>query len=305
MNTTKKSHYVWEYYLKSWAENNFIFCSFNGKPVIKVSLNKVANKRYFYKVTPFNNFEKQLLIRAIDRSLPPNKYKFLMLYLDSINWRFMAQKTLNLKDNEKSNIQLGEDLMGEDEQSFIKFLDSLKDNNVAFCVSNENIFKFYSLILMQYFRTKRIYDDLKKGIDELVCEELKTDSNEIFNVQNIITPFRQIMSYNVAHYLITTKSKTILLKNNTSQEFITSDQPVLNTYADYSTLNRHTDKFELYYPITPNIAILISNNDKYDNVSELNLDEVDYYNRKIINASQMQVYCSKANSLDRYIDKSE
>lgn len=48
-----------------------------------------------------------------------------------------------------------------------------------------------------------------------------------------------------------------------------------------------------------NIAI-ISNNDKYDNVSELNLDEVDYYNRKIINASQMQVYCSSATALNRY-----
>lgn len=300
MNVTKRSHFVFEYYLQNWATDKLIYVSMNSNSPFQVSVENIANKRYFYKVTPFNKFEKQLLINTINRSLPPEKYQFLMQYLNCLEWRFLAQKVLNLKDSEQSNIQLGEDLMGEDEQSFITFLDSLKDNNVAFCVSNENIYKFYSLILMQYFRTKRMYDDLKRGIEELICEELKTESNEIFNVQNIITPFRQIMSYNVAYYLITTKSKTILLKNTTSQEFITSDQPVLNTYADYSTLNRHTDKFELYYPITPNIAILISNNDKYDNVSELNLDEVDYYNRKIINASQMQVYCSSATALNRY-----
>lgn len=307
MNITKRSHFVFEYYLQNWATDKLIYVSMNSNSPFQVSVENIANKRYFYKVTPFNKFEKQFLTDTINRSLPPEKFKFLMQYLNCLELRFTAQKVLNLKDSEQSNIQLGEDLMGEDEQSFIKFLDNLKNNNVAFCVSNENIFKFYSLILMQYFRTKRLYDNLKKGVDELVCEELKTESNEIFNVQNIITPFRQIMSYNVAHYLITTKSKTILLKNNTSQEFITSDQPVLNTYADYSILNHHTDKFELYYPITPNIAILISDNDKYDNVSELNsnLDEVDYYNRKIINASQMQVYCSSATALDRYINKIE
>lgn len=305
MNVTKGSHFVFKYYLQSWATDNLIFASINSNSPFKVSVENIAHKRYFYKVTSFNNFEKQFLIDTIDRCLPPEKYKFLMQYLNGLEWRFMAQKVLNLKDSEKSNIQLGEDLMNEDEQSFIKFLDSLKDNNVAFCVSNENIYKFYSLVLMQYFRTKRMYDDLKRGIDELICEELNTESNEILNVQNIITPFRQIMSYNAAHYLITTKSKTILLKNNTSQEFITSDQPVLNTYVDYSILNRHTDKFELYYPITPNIAILISNNNKYNKVSEmyLNIDEVDYYNKKIINASELQVYCSKATALDRYIDK--
>lgn len=307
MNVTRRSHFVYEYYLRSWATDKLIFASMHSCPPFQVSVENIAHKRDFYKVTAFNEIEKNFLIRTIDRTLPPDKYKFLMQYLGCFEWRFKAQKLLNLKDSEKSNIQLGEDLMNEDEQDFIKFLDSLKDNNIAFCVSNENIYKFYSLILMQYFRTKRMYDDLKKGIDELICEELKTESNEILNVQNIITPFRQIMAYNVAHYLINNKSKTILFKNNTSQEFITSDQPVLNTYVDYSTLNRHTDKVELYYPITPNIAILISNNDKYNNVSEvcLNIDEVDYYNRKIMNASKLQVYCSKVTALDRYIDKIE
>lgn len=303
MNITKKSHYVFEYYLQSWARDNLIFTSMNGNFPFKVSLDKIANKRYFYKITPFNKIEKQFLIRAIDKSLPPDKYEFLTIYLDGFDWRFTAQKALNLKDSEKSNIQLGEDLMTSDEQTFIKFLVSLKNNNVAFCVRNENIYKFYSLILMQYLRTKRMYDDLKIGIDEFICKELKTELNNIVNVQNIITPLRQIMSYNIAHYLISTKSKTILLKNNTSQEFITSDQPVLNTYVDYSTLNRHTDKIEIYYPITPNIAILISNSDKYNKCSDiyLNMDAVDYYNKKIINSSELQIYCSKPHSLERYI----
>ena len=307
MSVTKRSHFVFKYYLESWATDKLIFASMHSNPPFQVSVENIAHKRYFYKVTSFNQIEKQFLIRTIDRSLPPDRYEFLMLYLRCFEWRFMAQKALNLKNSEKSNIQLGEDLMDEDEQDFIKFLDSLKDNNVAFCINNENIYKFYSLILMQYFRTKRMYNDLKKGMAELICEELKTERNELLNVQNLITPFRQIMSYNVANYLIKTQSKTILLKNNTPQEFITSDQPVLNTYVDYSILNRHTDKFELYYPITPNIAILISNNDKYDKVSkiDLNIGEVDYYNRKIINASEMQVYCSKATALDRYINKSE
>ena len=163
MNVTKRSHFVFEYYLQNWATDNLIFASMNSNSPFQVSVENIAHKRYFYKVTPFNKFEKQFLIDAIDRSLPPEKYKFLIQYLNGLEWRFVAQNVLNLKDSEKSNIQLGEDLMSEDEQSFIKFLDSLKDNNIAFCVSNENIYKFYSLVLMQYFRTKRMYDDLKRA----------------------------------------------------------------------------------------------------------------------------------------------
>lgn len=287
MSKTKKSHYVWRHYLRNWASDESIYCSINGNKPIKNSLDNVANKRYFYELAPFNKFEKEFLIKSIDKSLPAFIVSSLVNYIESIDQYFQKQ---NLRDiNESNNTQIGENLMSDDENSFIAIFNKLTCGDIDYCTNKNNIISFYLFVLMQYFRTKRIYDDLAN------IEEIR--------VKSIITPFRKIMSFNIANCLISTKSKTILLRNNTSQEFITSDQPVLNTYVDYSTLNRHTDRIELYYPITPNIAILISNNDKFNNCSDicLNIDEVDYYNKKIINSSELQVYCSKANALDRYI----
>lgn len=288
MSKTKKSHYVWQYYLRNWATLGSIYCSINGNKPIKNSLDNVANKRYFYELAPFNEVEKEFLIKCIDNNLPAGIVSCLVSYLESLDIYFQSQEK-RTDFHESINIQFGENLMTSDENSSITIFDNLTRGNIDYCTNKDNIICFYLFVIMQYFRTKRIYDDLA-NIKEI-------------RVKSIITPFRKIMACNVTNYLISTKSKTILLRNNTPQEFITSDQPVCNTYVDYSILNRHTDKLELYYPITPNIAILISNNDKYNRSSDifLNIDEVDYYNRKIINSSEMQVYCSKATALDRYI----
>lgn len=290
MDVTKRSHFVWKYYLRSWADENSIFCSICGKSAVKISLKKVANKRYFYEITPFNDYEKDLLLSAIDKSLPKDIIENLVRYINSIDIRFKHQSFLNVNLNHDFNRQLGEDLMTADEKAFRPFIDNIKKENIDYCVSPDNIIVFYIYVAMQYMRTKRIFEDLKKGI------------NENIDIQNIITPFRRIMSFNIANYFIQTKSKTLLLKNNTQQEFITSDQPVINTCVDYSILDKHTDKLEFYYPITPKIAILITNDIKYENISniDLNLNDVDFYNKKIIKASDLQVFSSTITGLDRY-----
>ena len=109
-NVTKKSHFVWKYYLRNWATDGSIFCSMNGSIPQKTSLDNVANKRYFYKLTSFNQFEKEFLIRAIDKSLPQHIISNLILFIESIEHYFLSQKST--PENSVSNIQLGENLMG-------------------------------------------------------------------------------------------------------------------------------------------------------------------------------------------------
>ena len=286
-NVTKKSHFIWKYYLKSWATHGSIFCSIDGNIPQKTSLNNVANKRYFYKFEPFNQREKDFLIRAIDKSLPQPIISSLIRYIESMERYFLNQKG-SLANRALKNIQLGENLMGADENEFMPFLDSLLLGKIDFCLKDENLISFYLFILMQYFRTKKIYDDLS------TIEELRIDS--------VITPLRRILAFNTAKYLYQNDFRTILLLNSTHQEFVTSDQPVCNTCVNYSILSRCTDKLELYYPISPSKAILITSNDFMQN-KQLDMGEVDFYNRKIINASQMQVYGSDKVSLERYLDK--
>lgn len=286
-NITKKSHFVWQYYLRSWATEGSIFCSMNGSIPRKTSLDNVANKRYFYRLAPFNRFEKEFLIRAIDKNLPQYIVSSLIRFVESVERYFLDRKNM-LENCAFKNIQLGEDLMGADENDFMPFLYSLKLGEIDYCLKDENLISFYLFVLMQYFRTKKIYDDLS------TIKEIR--------INNVIMPLRRILAFNTANYLYQNNYYTFLLLNSTTQEYITSDQPVCNTYVDYSVLNRHTDDLELYYPISPTKAILITRNSFTQN-KQLSLEDVDYYNKKIINASQMQVYGSGKMSLKRYLDK--
>lgn len=291
MSVTKKSHYVWQYYLKSWATKDSIYCSIDGRTPFLTSLDNVANKRYFYKLKKFNEDEKEFLINLINKNLPSFVVDSLKEYINNIEKYFQWQDTHNASTtNEVNNIQIGEDEMSSIETGCLKLINNLKSGNIQYCISEENRITLYIFVAMQYLRTKRIYDDLVQG-----------NLQEI-NTENIIAPFRKIMSFNIAYYFYALDYKILLLRNRTNQEFITSDQPVINTLVDYSKLNRHTDDMKLYYPISPSIAILITRDEQIDGeVKYLDLNSVEKYNMQMVMASQHQVYCSSSRSLAKYI----
>lgn len=288
MSTTKRCHFVWREYLTNWESDKTLFCSVYQVKPRPLAPKKVANQRYFYEIAPFNDFEKEILIKAIDRSLPQPIINSLIKYLDSIE-RYFQRRELSNNLCVRDPRQLGEDLMTKDEEIFIPFLNKLVQGDLDYCLKDANRISFYTFVLMQYLRTKRMFDGLK-SIEEI-------------HIKSVITPLRRIIAYNMANYFEKNKFSTILLLNHTQQEFITSDQPAINTFVDYSNLNRHTEQFELYYPVTPKKAILITNTKNYAQKAcrELSLSEVDYYNKKEINASEMQVYGSNENFWYRYM----
>ncbi|NOS75740.1 MAG: DUF4238 domain-containing protein [Methyloglobulus sp.] len=91
----------------------------------------------------------------------------------------------------------------------------------------------------------------------------------------------------------------VLLKNNTSVEFITSDQPVINTYAIGFNETEAPEELELYYPVSPKLAILITNNIEIrnSNIVVPNINQVKNYNRMIIQQSHSQIFTSSKEAL--------
>ena len=88
-------------------------------------------------------------------------------------------------------------------------------------------------------------------------------------------------------------------QRNEGNPFLTSDQPVINLKADYHTVTEEIDGIVFYYPITPNLAILVNSdylNDEY-NVTET---EVDKYNRAVIAASNEFIFSNTVTAIKRY-----
>lgn len=93
-------------------------------------------------------------------------------------------------------------------------------------------------------------------------------------------------------YISSNKYNVVLLDNNSTIPYITEDQPIINTYSDYTKINKHADNLEYYYPISPNIAILITNDLKYNDnlVKNIDEDEVMKYNQMIKASSQKFIF---------------
>ena len=79
------------------------------------------------------------------------------------------------------------------------------------------------------------------------------------------------------------------LNNKTNISFITGDQPVINIAERKK--NDKIKKLIFYYPISPKIAILVSNNfHKNENVDITENNQVKQYNKSIVQESLEQIY---------------
>ena len=84
----------------------------------------------------------------------------------------------------------------------------------------------------------------------------------------------------------------------TGTEFITGDQPIINTRADRIDPQTPPTESELCYPLTPELALLLDFDAGYAREQRtLAENEVDAYNDTISKHSESQVYARSEASL--------
>ena len=47
-----------------------------------------------------------------------------------------------------------------------------------------------------------------------------------------------------------------MIENNSKEDFITGDQPVINTFSFNAPKNESPENLAFYYPISPDLAVL-------------------------------------------------
>ncbi len=104
-------------------------------------------------------------------------------------------------------------------------------------------------LYVQYFRTKK----MKKAF----LKECKDRSHELVMEKswNIISyTFASTMAVNIAS---DESLKFTFIENKTSNYFLKCDQPIFNICSDELDNEGNVNKIELYYPLTPNFALII------------------------------------------------
>lgn len=154
---------------------------------------------------------------------------------------------------------------------------------------------FVHFMCVQYVRTKKLQDTM--------FELLK--GNNIVNIENSWGVLRHIFATTIAWNIVNKNTfKIILLKNISSIPFITGDQPIINIHP-INKENQEVSELELYFPISPNLAILLSKKSEYSeyNQKNINQSEVETYNKFVIDSFHEQVYSNSKEILEKYFNK--
>ena len=69
------------------------------------------------------------------------------------------------------------------------------------------------------------------------------------------------------------------------------------------SINEAVENLEFYYPLSPHLAILLTQDGSYHKSEILSLSEqeVDRYNRAIIEKSHSQIYAASEEAIARYV----
>lgn len=337
MSTTKKQHLIWRKYLAPWTddiastEGNIAYydkVKKMGKP--KKSITNIGFDKYSYDISMIKDEDKKAIIAYFEKWL--NQQSLLKLEpkiteSPDILERDFIEKNF-ISPIERKGISILEKLYQyefpfEGPTVLEQFADFLKYILFQTILTNEKLFSdeeilslqkivlskfdgedkrydFYEFFAVQMLRTWRSKETVLKSI---IATVEKYDISCLKDTSEAMFPLMMVVNSQIFATAFCKNNFYIeLLRNNTSQNFITGDFPIINLCADYNNTNLPVDRLELYYPITPKIAIICKNTIKKNCINDLNdITIIDSYNKMIFDAAVKEVYaCCNSKDLETY-----
>jgi len=274
--------------------------------VFEASLESVANERDFYRVAELSKEEIDFIKTVV---IEPSATPFQSLHIDLINTfqfphelrrytQLVGSKvpaTEKMIEEAVNNLQ--EDFHGRIEADSIAYLDFIKAGNTKFFDTKDGCLGFAYFLCVQYTRTKRMKVRLLAGVTPI----------ENVNLEKVWGVLSHIIATNVGGSIFVDRAKyrLVLLDNCSENQFITGDQPVVNIFATGDPKNP-PQQLELYYPVSPTKAVLLTERQEYQNEQRRSVGrvEITYYNEQILKNRHEQMYAASREALEDYLHTS-
>ncbi|WP_421238554.1 DUF4238 domain-containing protein [Aeromonas enteropelogenes] len=306
MTIKRRHHYVWRKYLKTWAEDDLIWCLRN-KRIFQSNLMGIAQERDFYKLNELReddiNFVKLYVDSIPDQSLRDMckgwATKFItaseiIRSLRSISLEGENKKIDEMIDSLIYNTE--EDLHSAIEISSIHTINRLIERKEDTFDNRSDYIKFIHYLCTQYTRT----NSMKQRAILSDPGHLKVDMSKVWNILS------HIVATSIGLSIIREQGQwsVVTLINKSDTKFITTDQPVINTFAAFERQPEEDDELELYYPLSPMIAILLTKK-TFQGAREIIIDnqQAKHYNLSMISLAHEQIFSSSSTELECLIAK--
>jgi hypothetical protein len=153
-------------------------------------------------------------------------------------------------------IEHQEDDYSRMESRAVAHLEALQGGDVTFFADDEEAIKFSYFLAHQYFRTKAIRDRIRDTFPS------QSDKERFERTWPIL---RYIFATNIGCEIFRSRKsvKLQVVKAAPGMKFITSDQPAINTYGAFVPERTPIEKMELFYPVSPTRAVILSGHPVY------------------------------------------
>ncbi len=292
----RRHHTIWRKYMEAWAgSDGRVWCQQNGKRHRTGTLN-LGLRNDFYRLKEITDETLKGIEKLVIEPMPDQRDRetargWIPMFREVFALRDLLQRGgISDADVEKAvDIKIcntEENMHAEAEGAALDMLHALRDGDAKMISSESTYVDFSRFLGLQYMRTPGI---ASKAIETLQEMPGGFDGTAAWGL------IRTIWATMIAKGIYVSRKQTRLsfLEAGPSDEFVTSDQPVINL--------GHTEHLELYYPLTPTRALLLTPGQPAASVEsqQISADEVHRYNGLIRDAAYQQLYGASEAALQR------
>ncbi|MCW5790255.1 MAG: DUF4238 domain-containing protein [Polyangiaceae bacterium] len=287
----KRQHHVWQYYLSAWENNGKVQCWQAGKKIFGTGTKNLGVEAYFYTLRELSAADEVLINQLIDRCdvhLRPIAKGWHNVFLTPGKLAKSMGSWPEVLNSGRSPAELPAEVSELEEELHCLFestgkplLDSLR---TGAALSPNDMPRLLPFLTTQYTRTK--------AVQERVVDATSGITASIWQVM------RHVYASNMAMQIILSgEFKVDVLIAPGELRFITGDQPIVNAQGIWNPEGRHATNLELYYPISPTHALLVSKDSSWTKrqVSDV---EANIRNATMARAAHSQVYGQQVSDLD-------
>tara|TARA_Y100001972_G_scaffold49378_1_gene60646 strand:- start:12330 stop:13154 length:825 start_codon:yes stop_codon:yes gene_type:complete len=268
----------------------------------KSNLMGIAQEKYFYKLRELGQAEIEFLQGIIALDNRPVIRQINMGWIEFFGKVFEIRDMFNSRKIQHDELDrlfdilicnYEEQFQGKIEAEGIKYLEALYKKDLSFLDDDDELIQFLFFVCQQYMRTEAIKSSVLKSLK----------GYKGLDVESIWTVLRHIQATSMGFSLYQDRKKyrVVLIENESSLPFITGDQPIVNTCALSTPEGEAPEELELYYPLSPELALLLTEKESKPFKVISSDDDVASLNNHIVTQSSKQVFASEIDILEALI----